>query len=398
MFMVLVPLIVFEVTIFFLPKLSGLKNIRSQNREIIFQEYANKIIETCFSENHRPSCYDREIPKLMDEISMEDAFEVTKLVQEKDSEYWYCHVLGHNLSAKEAAKDPAKWQDVIARCPSGMCSNGCIHGAFQERFRSESLPDAEIAELKPELEGICEARPGWNPTGLEQATCYHALGHLNMYITGANIEKSTQLCQELAKKTEGRDYSQICFDGAFMQIFQPLEPEDFALVEGKQPKKEELATFCSQFTGVKRSSCWTEGWPLFFQEVKEPEGLVKFCSFLQSDPGQHRRCYEALLYVLTAQFNFDEEKISELCTGFPQERKGQCFANAASRMVETDARLIEKSVALCRLAEKLGVEQECYQELLVYSTYNFHSGSPEFFEICNALPDTWKTKCLAKER
>lgn len=362
----------------------------------ILEKYASDIINKCFSSSYHPSCYDEEIPKLMDYVSMEDSFQVTKLVQDRDPTYSYCHVLGHTLSARETAKDPSKWEAVVARCPSGLCSNGCIHGAFQERFRTDALPDAKISELKPVLENVCEARSGWNPTGMEQASCYHALGHLTMYITAADIKKSTNLCEEIALKPNGRDFSQLCFDGAFMQIFQPLEPEDFALIKGKEVKKPELPFFCSNFSGRKKGSCWNEGWPLFREEIKAPEGLVAFCSFLK-DSEEQSRCYSAMFYVLTAQFNFDEGSIEGFCNKLPQEeRKAQCFANAASRMIESDWRLIDKSVNICSIAAGLNVGKECYEELLLYSTYNFRPGSDEFIKLCNALPTPWNTKCLAK--
>lgn len=367
-----------------------------QNEKTPFQTYAAQIVQSCSSESYRPVCYDREIPKLMDVLSMEEAFEVTKLVQQQDGQYWYCHVLGHNISAREVAKDPSAWKEVVARCPSGMCSNGCIHGAFQERFRVESLPDAKIEELKPELEGVCKKKPGWNPTGMEQATCSHALGHLAMYITDADINKATTLCEELAGNVDGRNFSQICFDGAFMQIFQPLEPEDLALVKGKQPSKESFHSFCNEFRGARKSSCISEGWPLFSKEIVTPQGLVQFCSFLQDDLMQERRCYGALFYVLTAQFNFDENRLKSFCQDLPQERKGQCFANAASRMIETDTHLMENSIRMCSIASTFGVGERCYEELLVYSTYNFHPGSEEFFRLCSSLPELWKSKCLAR--
>src|SRR5690606_4527381 len=125
------------------------------------------------------SCYDKELPKLMDEgFSMEDAFAVTRLVQDRDPSYQYCHVLGHELSAKETAKDPDNWKSVIARAPIGVCSNGAIHGAFQERFRVASFAGKSVDDLVPELLRICKANEDWHPTGMPEATCIHRLGHL----------------------------------------------------------------------------------------------------------------------------------------------------------------------------------------------------------------------------
>jgi len=373
---------------------------RQVQKEVVsgkrLEEYASQMVDTCSGASYKPSCYEGEVPKLMDFISMEEAFEVTQLIQEKDKDYVYCHVLGHELSARESRKDLSRWKEIVGRCPSGLCSNGCIHGTFQERFRAESLPDAKIEELRAELEGICEQREGFAPTGLEQGTCYHAVGHLIMYITSANIDKSLALCDQVAVKADGRDYSPLCYDGTFMQIFQPLEPEDFALIEGKTPRKEEMEEFCAPYEGVRLGSCWSESWPLFFTEIKTPSGLVDFCSYLEADPVEHDRCFLDLVYVLTAQFNFDEEKLISYCSQLPPKRLAQCFANAASRLVETDWRNIDKSVRLCKSSEDFGAGNECYNELVFYSTFNFHQGSDEFFSLCNSLPDPWKAKCLKK--
>ena len=366
----------------------------TRSYEKILYAYATEIEATCKTEPYRPTCYDREIPKLMDTgLSMEDTFTVTRLVQEKDDSYFYCHVLGHNLSAKETAKDPSRWKEVIARVPSGMCSNGGIHGAFQERFRAESLPEASITELEPVLTDICLKREGWNPTKLEQATCTHAVGHLTMYVTGGDIHKSLELCERVAFNKGGYDFRQICFDGAFMQIFQPLEPEDYVLIKGREQSHETINSFCEQFIGAQYGSCRSESWPLFYEEIKTASGLTDFCSF-QKDGEQKNRCYSGVFYVLTAQFNLDPIKIENFCKQFTQELKSQCFANAASRMIETDWSKISDATSLCATAEKYDVGEACYKELLLYSDYNFHADSKESFLLCSNMPNSWKRRCL----
>jgi hypothetical protein len=194
-------------------------------------ELAKQMVDRCKTSKFTQTCYDKEIPKLMDNptnLSMENAFAVTRIVQDIDKSFPYCHVLGHELSAKEVNKDPSKWKDVVSRCPSGTCSNGCIHGGFQEKFRAESLTDAQVQQVLPDLKTICEDRDNWHPTGLEQASCYHALGHLTMYLTRADTTKSSSLCNTIAQKSDGRDFRHLCYDGVFMQIYQPLEPEDFS--------------------------------------------------------------------------------------------------------------------------------------------------------------------------
>lgn len=359
-------------------------------------KYTSQILEKCSSFAHRQSCYDKEIPVLMEDaanLTMEEAFEITKLVQEKDNSFPYCHVLGHNLSAKEVKKDPSKWKDVLSRCPSGVCSNGCIHGGFQERFRAESFTDKEVEAIKMDLKTICEKRNNWNPTGLEQASCYHALGHLTMYITEADTPYSIKLCDEIAVKEDGRSFLQVCLDGVFMQTFQPLEPEDFALISGKEVTKDQVDAFCSKFGSLPKASCLSESWPLYREKIMESgDELIKFCS--KEEKADQPRCFDGLFYVLTAQFNFDSDRIKDYCLNLPVSLQGKCFANTASRMIETDYRNIDKSIKLCYSVSEKMSQEECFNELLKYSTYNFHAGSTEFIKLCNGLPAPWRNKCL----
>lgn len=361
------------------------------------EERAGIIIALCAEANYRPSCYEREILLLMSEpgLSMEDAFAVTRIVQEKDPSYRYCHVLGHSLSAAEVKKDPSRWKDVVTRCPSGTCSNGCVHGAFQESFRMESLSAQEIEDRKPELSTMCEKQKGGRSTELEKSTCYHAMGHLVMYLTQADIRKSLDLCRELGRKP-GADYTKLCFDGAFMQIFQPLEPEDFALIEGKEVSREDFEMFCKGFPSKERASCWTEGWPLLLPEIKSPERVIAHCR--SGAPEWEAQCYRALTYVLTAQFNLDADKIFAFCSKLPGDRRGMCFGNAASRLLETDYRNREEAVDLCMRGAPFDPNGLCFNELVFFSSYNFIPSSKEALALCELLPPPWQNACLAQTR
>lgn len=357
--------------------------------------YADEIVSRCSSSQYKPSCYDKEIPKLLGSLTMENAFLVTKYVQERDNSYGYCHVLGHELAANETKKNPAAWKEVINRCPSGICSNGCIHGAFQERFRTDRAGnDEELTRIKTELKDICETRENWNPTGMEQGSCYHALGHLVMYITGADVRKSLPLCDELVVTGPDRDFAQLCYDGVFMQIFQPLEAEDFALIAGKEVTREKHKQFCDSFTGKARGSCWTEGWPVHLDEVHTPEGLASFCSYL--DGKERDRCFRALTYVMVPQLKLDSEAVSAYCKGFPVLRQVSCYSDAAARMMEIDYRNTEKAAGLCDSAPSDDVKNGCYDELVKLSTYNYHSDSQEKSTLCLTLPEPWRARCEKK--
>jgi hypothetical protein len=360
------------------------------------QTLAQNILESCSKKSYKPGCYDTEIPKLMSAISMEDAFKVTQLVQREDMTYGYCHVLGHNLSAKEVNKDPSKWKDVIARCPSGSCSNGCLHGGFQERFRAESFTTEQVQTIIPELESICEDTDSWHPTGLEQASCYHAIGHLVMYITNADTKLSTKLCDRLAKKSDGRDFDKVCSDGVFMQLFQPLEPEDFALIKGKAPEKENVQKFCGDYTGQKKASCLSETWPLFREEIlSSPKGVANFCGMQGKEYIQ--ACLSNIYFITPIQLSFDDNKIISYCSSQPKEFQPYCFYSAASRYIETDYNYIPRAINFCDSSGSEGNKDFCFQHIVDEATFNFNPSSEEYKKFCTSLSPTWEKVCISRK-
>lgn len=359
------------------------------------KRYAGEVMKVCEDAAYTPSCYDREIPKLMDAygISLEEAFQVTEIVQNKDSGYPYCHVLGHNLSAKEASKDLSKWSGVIAKCPEGQCSNGCLHGAFQERFRDENLSAEELEAVIPQLSDVCNDGSGRTFTELERGSCYHALGHLTMYVTKADPEESVELCDRIMA---GGDFERrhLCYDGVFMQIFQPLEPEDFALIEDVAPEtKQEALALCDAFSGLAHGSCMLESWPLFIDELKAPKGLSNFCEGFGNQASVDR-CYYGLFYLMPVQFNFDKSRIVSFCDGIRDPYRGQCFAKAASRHIESDKKFVPEAVSYCRLAENRGVAEDCWREMLFYSRFALKRDSASFNQLCELLPGEWQEQCF----
>jgi hypothetical protein len=347
---------------------------------------ADAVIAACADHSYPPSCYDAEIPKLMDRgLSMEEAFAVARAVQEATDGYYYCHVLGHNLSAKETAKDPSQWTEVVARCPVGMCSNGCLHGAAQERFRQETPAAADIDAALPEIEGICES----TRTAGDRASCTHALGHLFMYLAGGDAGNATALCDRATDASLAR----TCYEGAYMQVFQPLEPEDRALtrdIDAATP--DDARAYCAAYSGDRLAACSRESWPVYGKAIEEPSTVEAFCALV---PGERaaKDCYSALSYILAAKLLFDEERIAGFCAALPAARRGLCFGNAVSRYLATDARLIPDAAALCALAEERGAGEGCYRGLLLSAAFTYGEGSEEAKEACSFVPDSRKEGC-----
>lgn len=372
------------------------------NRLTVFKNldaFAAKIIKTCASDASRTSCYDREIPKLLErsKVTMEEAFAVTEKIQEKDKTYLYCHTLGHELADIETKRDPAKWLDVVTRCPALTCNSGCPHGAIQRRFKgSEVLTDSEIKEILPELNIACEPRGAFNPTEVERSMCYHSLGHLAMYITGANIDRSLDICKQVGVKPDGRDYYQTCVQGVFMIIYQSLDTEDVALVDEIKPDKEDIPEFCSRFEGLEFVACRTEALIFFLEELREPSGVVDFCGFTGGGYGT-QWCYATALGLAPLQLLESKgvEAVAGYCQGLPKDKIAPCFGMLAVHWVQDEPGYADVAVSFCQLAEKEGVADICWNDLLFYSKWSFHKDTEEWETYCSVFPEPQRGKCLS---
>ncbi len=350
------------------------------------------IIYKCADANTKSVCYEEEIPKLTNVLTMEQTFDVTGVIQSKVADFPYCHVLGHKLASIETKKDPSQWKSVMARCPAGTCSNGCVHGAFQERYKYEDLSKAEFVLAKKDFETVCEKSDSFNPTGLEQGSCYHALGHLMMYLTNADIKESVIACDEVALKSDGRDFRNVCYAGAFMQIYQPLDTDDKSLVSKFNLNSENSWQFCSTFEESKRNACWEESWPVFLQQISVGRGLLDFCGMLGTGS---EKCVRDLLYIMPIQFRFDYKSIWTFCKGLTQKYQGQCFAMTASRILEIDKRNGQKTIDFCMSLDTTD-KDVCLNQLLTDLRFDFTFGSPGYNSVCDKLPEPWKSRCFSK--
>ena len=97
-----------------------------------------------------------------------------------------------------------------------------------------------------------------------------------------------------------------------------------------------------------------------------------------------------------AEINLDSAKMNTYCAGMESSEKGQCYADAASRIIETDSGNIGKTVGFCALAAQNGEGDVCYGQLARHSAFEFNPGSPEFIAYCNALPSSWQQECLSR--
>ncbi len=359
---------------------------------------AMRISVLCANAKYPNLCYDQEIPKLMDAgLSMEDAFSVTRALVARVPSYAYCHVVAHALGTKETAKDPERWIEVSGRCPTDICAYGCFHGVVEGRFASTTLPKVEVPALLPKLLSVCRSGVGGTYTRLAQDICVHGVGHLMMFAAGGDIHDALNACDALADealKTDARNQvRKFCYEGAFMQVYQSLTPEEQALVRSYAPTTPEQAdSFCSTFAGERSAACHRESWPLIVESLTTASGIRDFCE-TSSDPWFVQQCYNMVFHTTTSRLAYDAKRITSLCEGFSDTRMAQCFAHSASTFVYTDTRMYPEALNICAIADKHGAGERCYRELMFFSTYAYQKGSNLFASFCKAFPKPWNTAC-----
>lgn len=359
--------------------------------------YAKEMVDVCADAPHRPTCYEKEVPKLVSELPTERIFDVIRLIRAQDPEYLYCHVLAHELGRYEVSLDPDNWLNVVATGPTdGLCSNGYAHGALVTRFNDEDLSEEEFNFALKDLAIACEEREGFTPTDLSKAICYHGIGHVLIHMTLADVRKSLKGCEFIGLKDDGHDYRRLCTEGVYMQLFQPLEPEDFALVDllPLAPSRDTLATFCknNSDTDTQYGACWREGWPFFGNEIYDSEGVVAYCSQLSKD--QDREACYVTAFTINGRHNLGyPDKMAATCNDLPLEYQGECFSRGANAFPEEDQNLVEEGVAMCGRAKNAGPKDECYNFLANLAAFNFHKGSEPFEKLCSALPVEYEDRC-----
>lgn len=325
--------------------------------------YANMFIKQCSTASYPRGCYDDNVPNIMDDVSMEDAFEVIRLIRQKDPQYEYCHTGAHRIAEREVAKDSTKWADVLARCPSTEdgCAFGCLHGAFQAYYRDEHVRDTnDVASLIPALKQACSRESSYIVSTADLVTCYHGIGHVSVYITNVDIPRSLTICDEIVEAP----YRHQCYEGVFMQLLNPTELEDKELVEGKAPTNiKEVASYCNRFNGEKYAVCWFSGWTMTVDSLQTGNGVVNFCDQI-SDEKYRQYCLRSTFRVIARHFDFDETEIKTFCDNTPREYIGQCYTMTAAHIVYVTPSLRGKAERICELPDQVHDKEECHEGII----------------------------------
>ena len=382
--------------------LSGALVLQSTHTSATEVEYtsviavAEHIYSECSIAPYRPTCYERSVNNFLGQLQPLEAMDVIRHLRSLDDEYIYCHTAAHIVGEYAVGIDPDNWLDVVASGPSdNMCSFGFEHGAVLGKFNSEYLAGEAFDQAVSELAFACEDRANFFPSELQRAMCYHGIGHVLVHISGAQIESALAGCNTLARKPDGRDYTRVCYEGVFMQLFQPLEPEDYALINRleMEPSPENIVAFCNKYAASPDmyGVCWREAWPLVLQGEWGMSELVQHCQLLSSEDEQYY-CFNTG-FTIHARHTLGNDAVSiNFCSAAPKFYQGMCMTIAAMAYIEEDVQLFDAALTFCQSTDSESLRADCLSGLA--SVIEFMFRDPVSHQVhCQKIPEQYRDGC-----
>lgn len=354
---------------------------------------AQHAYETCVSSGNKEACYEEAIAPLYPELTLPQVFDVIRAVRRLDRSYQFCHLLAHQLGEMAVAENPERWIDVVPLNPEdGLCSNGFIHGAVIGRFRDDVLTGDKLARAIEDFAIACEPRDDWRPTDLDRAICYHGLGHLYTFVTNAALQDAANICEETANKPTG-DFRRVCREGVFMQIYQPVEPDDFDLIEllPVKPTAENYRDLCGVYAlPEERGACLREAWPLFREAIFNDGYAGAFCAH-QPNKNEEDACFDAITSIVGRFSLNDPGKLAKTCLSLPEERQQQCFNRSALAALEEDRGAGGLAMNLCATAPE-HMRGACLGFIADRASFVFGPGDARI-SFCESLPAEYQARC-----
>ena len=365
--------------------------------EQVTARLVHNMVSRCKGGVDHTACYESEVPKLFPTYTIPQIFDVIRGIRQTDHSYQFCHVLAHKLGEKLVMQDRTKWMQAIPFNPSdGLCSNGFTHGVIGGRFRANVLTDDALKAILPDFRKACEPHDSWTPTPSMQATCYHGLGHLYVYITNAQLHKALSLCDQTTKSPSG-DYGQVCREGVFMQIYQPLEPDDFGMIEQMpiQPSTTTVRQFCSAYSSDPRNegACLRESWPFARTGIVDGTGVDAFCANQPND-AETVNCYRSASSIIGRSNLGHAGAGTRACTKLQEKWQPLCITFNATAILEEDLNAGPKAIAECMSAPSDTSKQACLSNFADHVQFYFGKHPEKRAAFCHVLPEPQQSTCL----
>lgn len=117
-----------------------------------------------------------------------------------------CHDVLHRIG-QTAYRKYGSFKEAT-KFQSDYCNSGYIHGVFESYFSSTDNPLAGLV-------GECDEYASFGGRLFDLWQCRHGVGHGLMYLTGGDLDKSLELCEEGLGNKGGPS----CQNGVYMEVF-----------------------------------------------------------------------------------------------------------------------------------------------------------------------------------
>ncbi len=170
--------------------------------------------------------------------------------------YWQVHMIMHYVGEAAYRKEGDIGKTLAYLQPYGDFTSegeflggfdGFIHGAVSSYF-----DDASLGTSYPErMQHICGGGLSIGGFTSDEYTCYHAIGHALMYVSGNKASAATALCDSAPSDTAKAG----CYYGVFMEDSFLFWPPYHVGVPRPDTAVPSMIDICKTYTGSKAREC-----------------------------------------------------------------------------------------------------------------------------------------------
>lgn len=265
----------------------------------------------------------------------------------------FCHEFTHEIG--RISFDKYGSFSEAASYQVDFCNSGYIHGVFESYFTHS---DDSIIDLSQTCQSYAEGKR-W----FDLWHCYHGVGHGLMYLTGGNLDKALDMCEDNLP-TEGVSN---CQNGVYMELFNyEVLANEPKFVDPNSPMETcELRQIGKSDCYVYSATYLTETLELGIEELRNA------CSNVES--GYQKYCISGLAKQLAKKNLNSSEKVVEFCENLSvSDQRKECVIGAVSLHISQFGSL-DAGNNFCKFINS-DLSQTCFKEV---------SDKEQLFELIN---------------
>lgn len=265
--------------------------------------------------------YEADYTSLVVNEGVDAAFKKVKEQYKKDSfVYTQCHQIMHVIG-RTASKEFSSVGEAFKE-GDAFCWSGYYHG-IMEGF----LYEVNVSEVPVLINSVCEDIPGKDKYTFSYYNCVHGLGHGVMYITGNELFKSLQLCDNL----EGWWEQESCFGGVFMENI--IADLDGTYHSTKYLRKDDPLYPCNEVGEKYKQSCYLMQ-TSYMLKLNRYDFRKGFSLCKKVDENFVETCYQSLGRDASGSSVYNIKKTREKCMeGSDYDQRSNCVIGAVKDFI-----------------------------------------------------------------